>query len=235
MQNAIEIEHLIFSWPGSVSPALQVESFTLARAERVFLRGQSGSGKSTLLNLVAGVLDGQRGSLRVLGQELKELRPAARDKLRAEHIGYIFQQFNLLPYLNVLDNTTLACRLSASRRQRACEASGSVEQAAYALMDELGLERSLAKKPVNNLSIGQQQRVAAARALIGGPDLIIADEPTSALDTEHRQRFIEQLLATCAERQVALLFVSHDSGLQQYFDRVVDMNELNRSAKHVLD
>jgi len=204
MQNAIDIKNLIFSWPGSSSPALQVESFSLARAERVFLRGQSGSGKSTLLN-------------------------------RAEHIGYIFQQFNLLPYLNVLDNTTLACRLSASRRQRACEASGSVEEAAYALMDELGLARSLAKQAVTSLSIGQQQRVAAARALIGGPDLIIADEPTSALDTEHRQRFIEQLLATCAERDVALLFVSHDPGLQVYFDRVVDMHDLNRSSQHVLD
>lgn len=235
MENAIEIENLIFSWPGSVSPALQVESFALARGERVFLRGQSGSGKSTLLNLVAGVLDGQQGCLRVLGQELGDLRPAARDKLRAEHIGYIFQQFNLLPYLNVLDNMTLACRLSATRRQRACQDSGSVEQAAFALMDELGLERSLAKKAVTNLSIGQQQRVAAARALIGGPELIIADEPTSALDTDHRQRFIEQLLATCAGRQVALLFVSHDPGLEQYFDRVVDMRELNRSASHVLD
>jgi putative ABC transport system ATP-binding protein len=235
MQNAIDIKHLIFSWPGSSTPALQIESFTLARAERVFLRGQSGSGKSTLLNLVAGVLDGHQGELKVLGEELSELRPSQRDKLRAEHIGYIFQQFNLLPYLNVLDNTTLACRLSASRRQRACAASGSVEEAAFTLMDELGLARSLAKQPVTNLSIGQQQRVAAARALIGGPDLIIADEPTSALDTEHRQRFIEQLLATCAERDVALLFVSHDPGLQQYFDRIVDMRELNQGAVHVLD
>lgn len=235
MQNAIDIKHLNFCWPGSSTPALQIESFTLARAERVFLRGQSGSGKSTLLNLVAGVLDGHQGELKVLGEELSELRPSQRDKLRAEHIGYIFQQFNLLPYLNVLDNTTLACRLSASRRQRACAASGSVEEAAFTLMDELGLPRSLAKLPVTNLSIGQQQRVAAARALIGGPDLIIADEPTSALDTEHRQRFIEQLLATCAERDVALLFVSHDPGLQQYFDRIVDMRELNQGGVHVLD
>ncbi len=235
MQNAIEMTNLSFSWPGSQSPALQVESFAVARSERVFLRGQSGSGKSTLLNLVAGVLDGHQGALHVLGHELANMRPAQRDKLRAEHIGYIFQQFNLLPYLSVLDNTTLACRLSNTRRQRACAANGSVEKAAFALMDELGLERSLAKKPVTALSIGQQQRVAAARALIGGPDLIIADEPTSALDTEHRQKFIEQLLATCADRQVALLFVSHDPGLRQYFDRVVDMNELNRSNSHVLD
>jgi len=235
MQKAIEIKDLSFSWPDAQEPTLSVSAFALQAAERVFLCGQSGSGKSTLLNLVAGVLQGHQGVLRVLGHDMAELRPVQRDQLRAEHIGYIFQQFNLLPYLDVLDNMTLPCRLSASRRQRACASAGSVRGAAERLMEELGLPAELAKRPVNALSIGQQQRVAAARALIGGPDLIIADEPTSALDTEHRALFMQQLLSTCAERQIALLFVSHDPALQSHFDRVADMRELNRSATHVLD
>lgn len=235
MGAAIEIRDLHFAWPGASRPALQIESFSLARDERVFLRGHSGSGKSTLLNLVAGVLSAQSGELKVLGHDMLALKPTARDRLRAEHIGYIFQQFNLLPYLDVLENIALVCRLADARRQRACATAGTVEAAARALMDELGLAPSLASRRVTQLSIGQQQRVAAARALIGGPDIIIADEPTSALDADHRQRFIEQLLATCSERQVALLFVSHDPGLQGFFNRVVDMRELNGSAVDVLD
>jgi len=231
---AVDISQLRFSWPGANQPVLDLEHFSLYSGESVFLSGQSGSGKSTLLNIISGVLDGYEGSLEVLGHDMRTLRNAQRDKLRAEHIGYIFQQFNLLPYLNVMDNATLACKFSPQRRQRACEDSGSVEAAAYALMQELGLDAELAGQTVNNLSIGQQQRVAAVRALIGGPDLIIADEPTSALDTLHRERFIKQLLATCEQRDIALLFVSHDPGLQSYFDRVVDMQELNRSTSNVL-
>lgn len=232
---AVDIRDLQFSWPGDQAPLLKLQSFQLAPAERVFLCGQSGSGKSTLLNLIAGVLSGYEGLLKVLGQDLAQLKPGQRDRLRAEHIGYIFQQFNLLPYLPVLQNITLPCRLSSDRWRRATEAAGSPVAAAKKLMEELGLASDLAQKPVNALSIGQQQRVAAARALIGGPSLVIADEPTSALDTQHRHRFMQQLLSTCAERRIALLFVSHDQSLLSHFDRVVDMRNLNRRNADVLD
>ncbi len=235
MTDVIDIDDLQFRWQGASASLLQIDDFKLAAGERVFLCGQSGSGKSTLLNLITGVQDGYSGQLQVLGQEMRSLRPAQRDSLRAASIGYIFQQFNLLPYLSVLDNAGLPCRLSPERKARAIASFGSVSRAALTLMTELGLDADCFDRAVSSLSIGQQQRVAAVRALIGGPELIIADEPTSALDTAHRQRFMQQLLATCGERGISLLFVSHDNGLREQFDRVVSMEELNQGGAHVLD
>jgi putative ABC transport system ATP-binding protein len=191
------------------------------------LRGPSGSGKSTLLSLLAGVVVPQHGSVRVLGCELTATKATGRDRFRADHIGFIFQLFNLLPYLSVIENVILACGFSRRRQQRA---GGDAHADALRLLRQLGMGTpELLHRPVTDLSVGQQQRVAAARALIGAPELVIADEPTSALDADARAVFLELLFAECSRVQAALLFVSHDASLSSAFDRSVEFGTLNRA------
>ncbi len=223
----IEIEALGFRWQPGQPEVLSVPALSVAAGSRVFLRGPSGSGKSTLLGLIGGVLTPSCGELRVLGQSLAALGGPARDTFRADHIGFVFQQFNLVPYLSLLDNLLLPCHFSRLRRSRA--AGGPVAQA-QALLAQLGLPTdNLRRRTPRELSIGQQQRVAVARALMGAPALLIADEPTSALDTDARQRFMELLLAACDSAGTTLLFVSHDPGLAQHFDQILDMRALNQA------
>ena len=192
--------------------------------DTVFLEGDSGSGKSTLLNLIAGVLLPQSGHVSLMGQNLSTLSASQCDSLRVDHIGFLFQQFNLLSYLSVLDNVTLPCKFSKRRKQNALMQAGTVQQSAERLLNALGMGKYL-NQSVSTLSVGQQQRVAAARALIGQPDLIIADEPTSALDAGHQAQFVQLLetvgncwleLAQAAEQNTAVLLVSHDPGLAQH-------------------
>lgn len=225
---AVTARNLVFAWPGH-APVLDLAEFQLTPGERVFLWGPSGSGKSTLLGLIGGVLEAGSGDLDVLGTALHNLSAAQRDRFRAGSIGFIFQLFNLLPYLSVLDNVVLPCRFSQQRWRRATEQSASVEAEAQRLLEHLGLTGELLKRPVTNLSIGQQQRVAAARALIGSPPLLIADEPTSSLDHDARGRFLELLLAECAAAGTAVLFVSHDTSLGTFFDRQVALADINRA------
>lgn len=220
----LELDALTFAWPGQ-PPCLDIGGFTLDAGEQVFLHGPSGSGKSTLLNLLAGVLKPGSGDIRLLGQSLPALSGAARDRLRADHIGLIFQQFNLIPYLSVLDNVRLPCRFSARRRERA----GDPVEAAQRLLRHLDLDPVLWDRPATALSVGQQQRVAAARALIGTPELVIADEPTSALDAERQAAFLDLLARECASAGAALVFVSHDRRLAARFSREVALIELNQA------
>lgn len=226
----VELKDTVFSWRRG-RPVVHVPHFEIGRGEKVFLRGPSGSGKSTLLGLVAGVLTAQKGSVTVLGHNLSAIGGARRDALRAAHMGVIFQMLNLIPFLSVIGNVALPCRFSAVRRQRVETAGGSVEAEARALLEALGLEREQWSKPVRELSVGQQQRVAAARAIIGGPDLVIADEPTSALDADTRDRFIDLLIGETARRKAALLFVSHDAALAPHFDRAVDLASINLAGQ----
>ena len=225
---AVTARDLEFAWRGQ-DPVLQLPRFDLARGERVFLWGPSGSGKSTLLGLLGGVLEVGAGELEVLGTPLHTLRAAERDRFRATRIGFIFQQFNLLPYLSVVDNVVLPCRFSAPRRDKALRQSASVDAEARRLLKDLGLTGDLQQRAVTELSIGQQQRVAAARALIGAPQLLIADEPTSALDHDARSRFLDLLLAECAAADTTVLFVSHDTSLGNHFDRQVALAEINQA------
>ena len=222
---AIDLRDLRFAWPDS-PVLLDIDAFQLDRGERLFLRGPSGSGKSTLLGLIAGVLEAQSGEIRILGDEMSGLSGAKRDRLRADRMGVIFQMFNLVPYLSVVQNVMLPCRFSKARRN----ATGNdPAQEARRLLSRLGLDDDrLLARPVTELSVGQQQRVAVARALIGGPELLIADEPTSALDADARDRFIELLNEEAARSGAALLFVSHDGALASHFDRALDLGELNR-------
>ena len=222
---ALQIDGLRYRWPGAAADTLQVDSLALQPGDTVFLRGPSGCGKSTLLSLCAGVLLPQAGAVQLLGTAWQTLGASARDRHRADHLGYIFQQFNLLPYLSVLDNVRLPLRFSAQRAQRAGP------RAAEDLLARTGLPRALWTQPAGTLSVGQQQRVAAARALIGAPAVVIADEPTSALDEALREAFMALLLDSCAAAGSALLFVSHDARLAQRFARVVDLPAINNAAQ----
>jgi putative ABC transport system ATP-binding protein len=224
-QHVISVSDLQFSWPGH-TPLLQIASLQVEQGERLFIKGGSGSGKSTLLGLLAGIHCVNQGMLSVLGKELKELSASQRDHFRANHMGYIFQQFNLLPFLSVVENVTSPLIFSPSKRQRLLD---TPHQEAHRLLDALQLPDSLRQRPVHQLSIGQQQRVAAARALIGSPELVIADEPTSALDTGSRLAFMQLLFSECERLGSSLLFVSHDPSLESLFPRVIALSELNQA------
>jgi putative ABC transport system ATP-binding protein len=217
---ALSLQGVRYRWPGAAGDTLAHLDLQLAAGETVFLRGPSGSGKSTLLSLAAGVLLPQAGTVRVMGQSWAALGASARDRYRADHLGYVFQQFNLLPYLSVLDHVRLPLRFS---RRRAAQAG---PDAAQAWLARLGLSEALWVQPAARLSVGQQQRVAAARALVGAPELVIADEPTSALDEDLREAFMDLLLQSCAQAGSALLFVSHDARLAPRFARVLDLSAL---------
>ena len=228
---AVSVDSLCFQWPGKSAPLLEIGAFELAAAERVFLRGASGCGKSTLLGLIAGVLPAQAGSIEILGRSLDTMTGAARDRFRAEHFGIIFQQFNLIPYLDVIENVTLPCHFSASRARKALARGKTLQQEALRLLEHLDLGGDeLVGKPVTELSVGQQQRVAAARALIGSPEILIADEPTSSMDADRRQAFIDLLFRECAETGSSLLFVSHDGSLRENFDRALEFERLNAAG-----
>ncbi len=230
MSAVLSLTDLQFAWPQQAL-LLDIPQFELQRGERLFLKGPSGSGKTTLLGLLGGIQLPQQGQLTLHGTALSQLKPAARDHFRADHIGYIFQQFNLLPFLDVIGNVLLPCRFSQRRAARASQRHGSLENAAVHLLNHLGLPSELHTRRADALSIGQQQRVAAARALIGSPELIIADEPTSALDYDSREAFIRLLFNECEEAGASLMFVSHDQSLAPLFDRVVDLQQLNRVSR----
>ncbi|MCW8907592.1 MAG: ABC transporter ATP-binding protein [Sedimenticola sp.] len=228
-KHAIEIENLRFQWRQGV-PVLDLPRLCIGRGESVFIKGASGSGKSTLLSLLGGVLLPQAGTVSVLGQRLDELGSTRRDAFRAEHIGFIFQMFNLIPYLSVLENVLLPCRFSSRRRQRIAQQGLQPEDEAVRLLEHLDLPAMLLHRSVTELSVGQQQRVAAARALIGSPELVIADEPTSALDADRCGSFLRLLLKESASRDSTVVFVSHDARLEGYFSRSVDLTGINRAA-----
>jgi putative ABC transport system ATP-binding protein len=225
----LRIERLRFRWARANADCLAVDALELQPREAVFLRGPSGCGKSTLLSLIAGVLKADGGTLRLLGHDLGAASATWRDRLRADHIGYVFQQFNLLPYLSVLDNVLLPCRFSARRMTQAGGAA-QASRSAEALLSAMGLDAAFWKRPATELSVGQQQRVAAARALMGKPELVIADEPTSALDEDLRVSFMQVLLQACADAGSTLLFVSHDARLAPMFARQLDLPLLNSAS-----
>jgi len=199
-----------------------VGSFELGEGESCFLYGPSGCGKTTLLGVIAGVLEAQAGQVVVLGRDLRAMSGGERDRWRGENLGYIFQMFNLIPYLSVRDNILLPTRLHKGRKAEGLEA----------MAEALGIA-DLLERGVLELSVGQQQRVAAARALIGSPKLVIADEPTSALDAAHREKFLELLLGQSKAVGAALLFVSHDQGLAGLFETQRSLPEMNRAVAGV--
>ncbi len=216
MPPSLSIDDLSFTWSNNPNFTLNIPKWQVKANEKVFLYGRSGEGKSTLLNLIAGIHTGYSGMLQVLGQDLAKLSNRQRDIFRANNIGVIFQQFNLLPYLTGQQNILLAQQFKHSDK--------ASQQDLQQICDALELHTSLLNQKAKQLSVGQQQRVAVARALLGKPQLILADEPTSALDTESRESFINLLLEVAGTASV--IFVSHDLTLASYFDKQIKLTEL---------
>ena len=205
-------------------PVLAINHWTLATGEQVFVHGPSGSGKSTLLNLVSGLLECRVGEVSVLDKQLNSMNSRQRDRFRANHIGYVFQRFNLIPYLSAIDNIELAKSFSARTERHA-----TLEEI-EALLRSLKVKASEWTRPTTQLSTGQQQRIAIARALVNRPEILIADEPTSSLDQENRDNFMSVLMPLVTEHNMTLLFVSHDLSLAQYFPRVQALKDFSEAA-----
>jgi putative ABC transport system ATP-binding protein len=224
--DAVSFTDVRYTWPGSSPFTIAIADFALARGEKLLLIGPSGSGKSTFLSLLAGIVAPDEGRIEVLGNNMAKLSGAARDRFRVEHFGIIFQMFNLLPYASLVDNVLLPLHFSATRRVRVL-VDGTLHDGAFRLLEVLGLDRIVIETATAaSLSVGQQQRVAAARALIGAPQIIVADEPTSALDRNTEGVFLDLLFAQSAKAGASVIMVSHDESLAPYFDRVVRLDDI---------
>jgi len=229
--NVIRMSGVRFVWPGRDAFSLTVDAFSLPAAKRILLIGPSGSGKSTFLSLICGIVAPQTGEIDILGTDITKLAASGRDGFRAEHFGIIFQIFNLLPYGTVIDNVLLPLSFAPMRRKRATT-KGRAEDEAVRLLTCLGLEPHLTRGPsAANLSVGQQQRVAAARALIGSPEIVVADEPTSALDRNRQAAFLDLLFTQVSDAGATLIMVSHDETLAGRFDEVMRLETIAISGR----
>lgn len=217
----LQIQDLKFGWGEDL--LLNIPFFSVNRGEKVFLYGPSGSGKSTFLNLITGVLKSQSGKIECLGRSLNQMNTSERDQFRGDHMGFVFQQFNLIPYLSSEENILLPLQFSKYKKNKILNIKNEVER----LSKKLEIHNELQKKPTQ-LSVGQQQRVAAVRALLGSPELIIADEPTSSLDQERRDSFLELLLFESKKENSSIIFVSHDKTLQKHFDTFYDIRSVGQ-------
>jgi putative ABC transport system ATP-binding protein len=221
---AIHLDDVLFGYTPR-TPVIQIDELKVGAGKRAFVHGPSGSGKTTLLGLITGVLKPQQGRCMVLGKDIAKMSASARDRHRGSEMGYIFQSFNLIPYLTVRQNVALPCQVHKRRREQIVAPTPAQE--VERLVTRLGLETYLDQN-VKKLSTGQQQRVAIARAVIGKPNLVIADEPTSALDAERRKDFLNLLFEVCDEAQATLVFVSHDRSLMEQFDECIALPEMNK-------
>lgn len=220
MPAALKIEDLSFRYDrGNVHapPVVRIDGFELGEGEMALLRGRSGSGKTTLLSVIAGLLEPTLGRVEIAGHDVHRLRGAARDRFRGRHLGVVFQTFNLLHGFSAFENVLAGMMFSDVPRS---------EHAARArmLLEKLGIERIDARP--EQLSVGQQQRVAVARAVSARPTLVLADEPTASLDPENADSAIELIKGACAEVGAALLCVSHDPTASSHFERVEDLAAL---------
>ena len=221
-ENAIYLDSVRFYWSKNADFKIYLPKLNISKGERVLLLGESGSGKTTLLSLICGFLSPLSGDINLNEQKLNDLNANKRDQYRSDNIGIIFQQFNLLPYANVIDNIVLPLYFSKIRASRVL----NQKEVASNMCKALGLPTSVNNMQASKLSTGQQQRVAVARALIGNPSLIIADEPTSSLDINTQKNFLDLMFAQIQKYKSTLLMVSHDKSLSNYFDRVIDINDI---------
>lgn len=228
MNPVVHLSQISFQYPGAHRPTLKIDNFEIKKGEKVFLFGPSGCGKSTLLEILSGILIPQFGKVQILGRDFTKMTSAERDHFRAEHLGYVFQSFNLIPYLNVRENIELPLQLCPSRGEKIGDSLRRKSEFNH-IVASLGIDH-LIDQQVTQLSVGQAQRVAVARALYGRPELILADEPTSSLDFDHREKFIQLLFKICSEYQTTVLFVSHDRSLEKMFDRSIWLSEINQAG-----
>lgn len=223
---SLSVKNLTFSYSGVADAAvLNIDHWALDTGERVFVQGSSGSGKSTLLNILCGTLPVTKGEIEIFGERIDQMTARQRDRFRANNIGYVFQQFNLIPYLDVVDNVRLASQFCTSKIQKST--ASTIEQ----LLEKLNIEAEHWHKPASSLSIGQQQRVAIARAFVNKPRLLIVDEPTSSLDHKNRDDFMSVLMDNVEDTGATLIFVSHDRSLAGHFSRVDTIDEINASKE----
>ena len=221
-ENIVKIDSVRFHWSKKNSFKIFVPNFEINKGEKVLLLGESGSGKTTLLSLICGFLNPLSGSISINGSTINKLSSKTKDEHRADNIGIIFQQFNLLPYANVIDNIVLPLYFSKVRSANVT----NQRETALNLCKQLRLPDDIDQYKASSLSVGQQQRVAVARALIGNPSLVIADEPTSSLDTDAQQIFLDLMFEQISNNKSTLLMVSHDRSLAERFDRLIDINEV---------
>lgn len=200
----------------------QFPDLAVHAGEKILIMGPSGCGKSTFLNLISGVLPLQSGEIELNGTAYSGLKPSALDTIRADHLGVIFQTLNLIPYLTGAENAALGLRFSKQRQARVDNTAAEIHRLAIAL----GLTAHQLAAKASHLSIGQQQRIAVIRALLGRPELILADEPTSALDPIATERFMQEMLGSFDPSTQAVLLVSHNPALSPFFDRVIEFQEV---------
>ena len=219
---SIEVRNLVYAFPDNPQKqVLNISEWTVDSGERLFVHGPSGTGKSTLLNVLGGILCGKQGEVRVLGERVDVMSGHQRDRFRASHIGYVFQQFNLIPYLNAVDNIQLAAYFNKSGTKK------GLNKRIDEMLDSLLIPHEERTRSIAKLSVGQRQRIAIARAMINEPGLLIADEPTSSLDADSRGQFLSLLKAAVDEHNSTLLLVSHDMGLAEHFNRQLSLASIN--------
>lgn len=225
MTLAISLKDVKFRYKGQKADTLSLPFFEVSRGEHIFIHGPSGSGKTTLLGLMSGILSPSSGTIQLLGKDFSRLSPSQRDRFRGDHLGYVFQMFNLLPFLSVADNIMLSTKFSKLRHER-CLLNGGVRTNLLRIAEKLGID-GLLNRSARELSVGQQQRVAVARALLGDPEILLADEPTSALDADTKEKFLSLMFDAANQAGTTVLFVSHDAALQGLFHKSLALKSLS--------
>ena len=219
--NLISIKNLKYKIGQNINFSLNIKNFKLNKSDSILIYGESGLGKSTFLNLLSGTISPQKGNIDILGTNISNISSSIKDKIRGDHFGIVFQTFNLLPYVSVKNNILLGKAYSSIKQSK------SNNDEIKELMDKLSLNyEDLINRKAYELSIGQQQRVAVARALIGKPEIILADEPTSALDKSNQKEFINLLFKSIDENEQGLIMVSHEHKLSNKFKKVKNITEI---------
>ncbi len=223
MNNAIEINDLLFEWNNKKQFSLKIKELKIQNKKKIIIFGRSGSGKSTLLNLISGILSPTSGTLCIKNIEINQLSQKKKDQFRANNIGVIFQQFNILDYLSPLQNILLPCFFTQFKKHD----KEYFYNRTFDLAEKLNIKKNiLLQNNSKNLSVGQKQRIAILRAIINKPFLILADEATSALDENNKNDFINLLMNLCNEEKVTLVMASHDTSLKKNFDISINLEKI---------
>ncbi len=223
MRNVLEINNLLFEWSKIKNFSLKVKEFSIEEYKKVIMFGESGTGKSTLLNLVSGILEPSSGNIKIRNTVINNISQKDKDSFRANNIGVIFQQFNIIDYVSPLINILLPCIFTKFKKHN----KEFFYKRAFELTSQLGLKKDiLFQNNSKELSVGQKQRIAIIRAIINKPSLILADEPTSALDNRNKNIFLESLTNICNKEKISIFMVSHDNSLRNYFDTSINIKQL---------